>query len=109
MRALVLSLLVLFSLAACEEQRPVYGPPILLVPTASLIGHPRASEQVLVGPDAEAFAWRPEKAVEGNMPIAGLAAFTTYTYDAQNISLPNGVGYRYRWVWQSGVSSPPVP
>jgi hypothetical protein len=98
-------------------QRPaavrVQAEPPLMAPSTAMVRAPHQPLNpyaVLAGVDPpEFFVPRAERGVYGAYPIAGLSAFTTYTYDAQAISTPNGFGYRYRWVVQEGVSAPLVP
>jgi hypothetical protein len=109
--------LLLFSacllLPACAQQKvstaievPVVAPTTAWIATREA---PISSLAVLSGPDSDLFCTRPEKAVYGALPMAGIAAFSTYTYDAQNISNLGSIGYRYRWVVQDGISAPIAP
>ena len=63
--------------------------------------------QVLPASDAEEdFIGRAEKFVYGGMPLSEYSAYSVYTYDAQRISSPRGVGYRYTYSVREGESFP---
>jgi len=82
------------------------------VPSAAIVqmaGYETAAQpsQVLPGSDGEVYFARGEKGVWGSTPIAEYSAYSIYTYDAQAIgNSRNGYGYRYRSLWQQGISVP---
>jgi hypothetical protein len=52
------------------------------------------------------FIGREEKGYYGALTVSETAAYSNYTYDAQRISGPWSLGYRYRSVVQTGVTFP---
>jgi hypothetical protein len=115
MRAIFLPLLTLVLLPACA-QTPVVPevaqPSAFQAPTTYMIAtreKPIEASHVLAGAEADYFTVRAEKVAYGPQPLGGVTSFTTYTYDAQRISTFSGSGYRYRWIYQSGVSVPVTP
>jgi hypothetical protein len=102
------------ALAGCATSRPTPQPSFAVpwsgvyVRTAQSGAFSPASlfdPQVLLA-DGDVPISRAEKFVIGPLPLASVSAYSTYTYEAQPIGLPQGTGFRYRWVVQSGVSVP---
>jgi len=102
-------------LAGCAStpREPIVTAEHYYVPTAALIhrpGSPINPANVLACGADEVVYGRDEKAIYGAVPVAGVSAFTIYTFDAQRISSDQGSsGYRYRWVVQQGISAPQAP
>jgi hypothetical protein len=67
----------------------------------------KLASQVLPAADLEDFfVPRPEKFVYGSIPLSGISSYSVLTYDAQPISSPWGLGYRYTWSVREGVEYP---
>lgn len=115
MRAAFLPLLTLTLLTACAQTPAapeVAAPPAFQAPTTYILATREApidASHLLTGPEGDYFTVRAEKVAFGPQPLGGITTFTTYTYDAQRISTFSGSGYRYRWVYQAGVSAPVTP
>ncbi len=110
MTSLVSCCLLLVGCAQQPVSTTIEVPPV--APTTAWVASreaPIPALAVLTGAEADLYAFRPEKAVYGALPLAGISSFTTYTYDAQNISNLGSFGYRYRWVVQDGISAPIAP
>ena len=85
--------------------------PFYVPSTWLLHGHPgvptRLADQVLPGSRPEEFfVPRGEKFVYGSTALAAVSAYSVLEYDAQRISSPGGVGYRYTWAVREGVYYP---
>ncbi|HVX87181.1 MAG TPA: hypothetical protein VH253_20520 [Phycisphaerae bacterium] len=111
---------LLLTFAGCATQ-PVHPTPAarasaeppappFYVPATALARTPAARPinpfAVLADADEDLFFPRPEKVVYGPETLYQASAFTIFDYDAQNISSPDGVGFRYRWVVRQGVTLP---
>jgi len=92
--------------ASTTIEMPVVAPTTAWVATRE---QPISALAVLTGPEGDFYTDRPEKFVYGGLPLGGVSVFSTYTYDAQNISNLGSFGYRYRWVVQDGISAPIAP
>jgi len=112
-RVTLMLLSVALLLPACAQQpvsTTIELPPV--APTTAWVAtreQPIDALAVLTGPEADFFAIRSEKVAYGALPLGGVSTFSTYTYDAQNISNLGSFGYRYRWVVQDGISAPIAP
>src|SRR5690242_502584 len=87
---------------------------ILYVPSSAIVNSGRERlmpNQILPAWEGDVLIARAEKTAYGSIPLAGISAFTLYSYDAQPtyIRHSGGTGYRYRWVWQQGVSGTLAP
>src|SRR5690349_3357064 len=101
--------LMLLSLTGCEAapKEEILGQPAYFVPSAMMAGTPSVAYQILPAGEAEDyFIGRAEKFVYGSYSLSAYSAYTLYTYDAQQISSPWGVGYRYTYSIKTGESSP---
>lgn len=110
-------LFIAATLAACAAapQSSARSTPALYVPSAMLAqsANPSTGQlaldpyQILPSSDADTlFVGRPEKFAYGETVFAESTAYSIYTYDQQQISDPWTPGYRYRWISQSGITTP---
>ena len=112
------TLLAVATLAGCAttgRQTSQSTIPPLYVPSAMTIQStdPSTGQLALnpnqILPSSDAFAYftpRPDKFAYGQTIYAQSTEYSIFTYDQQLISNLWGPSYRYRWVVQSGLTSP---
>jgi hypothetical protein len=109
-------LAVVATLAACSQApQQAASPPPFYVPSAMIVQATNPDTgllalspySILPASDADTlFVGRADKFVYGETTYAESTAYSIYTYDQQRISDLWSPSYRYRYVVQSGITSP---